>query len=57
MRLQTWNPFSSTSPYNPAPNVADNGSGMWVSKSFGNDAMWIATNEAFRYLSAQDIQD
>jgi hypothetical protein len=34
-------------------NVADNGSGMWVSKSFGNDAMLIASNEAFRFLSAQ----
>ena len=33
-------------------SVADNGSGMWVSKSFGNDAMLIASNEAFTYLSA-----
>jgi hypothetical protein len=24
---------------------------MWVGKSFGNDPMLIATNEAFRYLS------
>jgi hypothetical protein len=33
--------------------VADVGSGMWVGKSFGNDPMLIATNEAFRYLSAK----
>ena len=34
-------------------NVADNGSGIWVGKSFGNDAMLITTNEAFSYLSAK----
>ncbi|PMD28498.1 hypothetical protein NA56DRAFT_15937 [Hyaloscypha hepaticicola] len=28
-----------------------NSCGMWVGKSFGNDPMLIATNEAFRYLS------
>jgi hypothetical protein len=33
--------------------VADNGCGMWVGKSLGNDAMLIAANEAFRYLSAK----
>jgi hypothetical protein len=31
--------------------IEDNGCGMWVGKSFGNDPMLIATNEAFRYLS------
>ncbi len=33
--------------------VEDNGSGMWVGKSFRNDPMLIVTNEAFRYLSAK----
>jgi hypothetical protein len=31
--------------------VEDNGCRMWVGKSFGNDPILIATNEAFRYLS------